>query len=168
LVTFYLLFAMELAIRRVHLAGYTRNPDDFWMMQIARNLSDATEGFLRGKKYLLMDRDSKFSEAFRSILDACGVETMRLPPRSPNLSPHLERFMRSVKEECLERIIFLGERSLRNALREFLVHFHSERNHQGLDNRLIEAADQVGHTTGEIQCRERLGGLLQYYYRKAA
>jgi len=115
-----------------------------------------------------MDRDTKFSEAFRSILEPSGVQPVRLPPRSPNLSPHLERFMRTVKEECLERIIFLGERSLRNALREFLAHFHSERNHQGLGNRLIEPSDEVGKPTGKIQCRERLGGLLQYYYRQAA
>ena len=168
LTTFYLLFVMELATRRVHLAGRTKNPDDLWMIQVARNLSDAGDGFLQGKKYLLMDRDTKFSEAFRSILEPSGVQTVRLPPRSPNLSPHLERFMRSVKEECLERMIFLGERSLRNALREFLAHFHSERNHQGLDNRLIEPNDQVGNTTGEIQSRERLGGLLGYYYRQAA
>jgi putative transposase len=167
LVTFYLLFVMELATRRVHLAC-TQNPHDFWMTQVARNLSDAIDGFLRGKKRLLMDRDTKFSEAFRSILELSGLETVRLPPRSPNLSPHLERFMRSVKEECLNRMIFFGEMSLRNALREFLVHFHSERNHQGLDNRLIEPSDEVGKPTGDIQCRERLGGLLQYYYRKAA
>jgi hypothetical protein len=168
LTTFYLLFVMELATRRVHLAGCTQHPHDFWMRQVARNLSDATEGFLRGKKYLLMDRDTKFSAPFWAILQPSGVEAVRLPPRSPNLSPHLERFMRSVKEECLNRMIFIGEMSLRNALREFLVHFHSERNHQGLDNRLIEPREEVGQPTGQIQCRERLGGLLQYYYRQAA
>jgi hypothetical protein len=159
---------MELATRRVQLAGCIQNPHDLWMRQVARNLSDAADGFLQGKKYLLMDRDSKFSEAFRSILESSGVKSVRLPPRSPNLSPHIERFMRSVKEECLNRMIFLGERSLRNALREFLVHFHAERNHQGLENQLIEPSNEVGKPTGEIQCRERLGSLMQYYYLKAA
>jgi putative transposase len=168
LVTFYLLFIMELATRRVHFAGCTENPHDLWMTQVARNLSDATDGFLRGKKYVLMDRDTKFSDTFRSILDHSGVKALRLPPRSPNLSPHIERFMRSVKEECLDRMLFFGEMSLRKAVRDFLAHFHSERNHQGLDNRLIEPSDEVGHRTGQIRCRERLGGMLRYYYRKAA
>ncbi len=168
LVTCYLLFVMELATRRVHFAGCTANPDESWMCQAARNLSDAEDGFLRGKKYLLMDRDTKFSEAFRIILEQAGVEAVRLPPRSPNLNPNLERFMRSVKEECLERMIFFGERSLQVAVAEFLSHFHAERNHQGLDNRLIEPGEEVGRTTGEVACRERLGGMLRYYYRKAA
>jgi hypothetical protein len=98
----YLLFFMELATRRVHFAGLTANPDEGWMLQVARNLTDAEGGFLRGKKYLLMDRDAKFSEAFRVTLEQGGVEAVRLPPRSPNLSPHIERFMRSAKEECLD------------------------------------------------------------------
>jgi len=102
LVTYYLLFFMELATRRVHFTGLTANPDEGWMLQVARNLTDAEGGFLRGKKYLLMDRDAKFSEAFRVTLEQGGVEAVRLPPRSPNLSPHIERFMRSAKEECLD------------------------------------------------------------------
>jgi len=112
LVTFYLLFVMELATRRVIFAGSTTNPDEPWILQIARNVSDAEDGFLRDKKYLLMDRDAKFSEAFRDILEQTGVKAVRLPPRSPNLNPHLERFNRSIKEECLERMIFFGEKSL--------------------------------------------------------
>jgi hypothetical protein len=168
LVTCYLLFVMELATRQVHFGDCTANPDELWVCQAARNLSDAEDGFLRGKKYLLMDRDTKFSEAFRVILEQAGVEAVRLPARSPNLSPNLERFMRSVKEECLERMIFFGERSLQVAAAEFLSHFHAERNHQGLDNRLIEPGEEVGHTTGEVVCRERLGGMLRYYCRKAA
>ena len=138
------------------------------MLQVARNLSDADDGFLRGKKYLLMDRDTKFSDSFRSILEQAGVQAVRLPPRSPDLSPHIERFMRTLKDECLHRIVFFGEMALRNAVREFLVHYHEERNHQGLDNQLIESSDEVGCTAGEIACRERLGGMLRYYYRRAA
>jgi transposase InsO family protein len=92
-----------------------------------------------------MDRDTKFSEAFRVILEQTGVEAVRLPAHSPNLSPNLERFLRSVKEECLERMAFFGERSLQIALAEFLSHFHAERNHQGRDNRLIEPGEEVGH-----------------------
>jgi hypothetical protein len=168
LVTCYLLFVMELATRRVHFGGCTPNPDESWMCQAARNLNDAEDGFLLGKKYLLRDRDAKFSEAFRVIVEQGGIEAVRLPPRSPNLNPNLERFMRSVKEECLECTIFFGERSLQTAVADFLVHYHQERNHQGLDNRLIEPGEEVGRAAGEIACRERLGGMLRYYYRKAA
>lgn len=115
-----------------------------------------------------MDRDTKFSEALLTILEQAGVEAVRLPARSPNLNPNLERFMRSIKEECLERMIFFGERSLQVAVAEFLSHFHAERNHQGLDNRLIEPGEEVGRITGEVVCHERLGGMLRYYYRQAA
>jgi putative transposase len=139
LVTCYLLFVMELATRRALFAGCTPNPDDSRMHQATRNLSDAEDGFHRGKKYILMDRDAKFSEAFRVTLKQVGTEAVRSPPRSPDLNPHLERFMQSVKEECLERMVFFGERSLQVAVVAFLAHYHAERNHQALDNRLIHS-----------------------------
>jgi len=121
LVTCYLLFVMELATRRVHFAGLTANPDEGWMLQVARSLTDAEEGFLRGKKYLLMDRDAKFSEAFRVTLEQGGIGAVRSPPRSPNLSPHIERFMWSAKEGRLARMIFFGERALQVAVVGFLM-----------------------------------------------
>jgi putative transposase len=121
-VTYYLLFFMEIATRQVHFAGLTTNPDEDWLLQIARNVTDADDGFLRGKRYLLMDWDAKFSEAFRITLKANGVEPVRLPPRSPNLTPHIERYMRSMKEECLERMIFFGERSLQASITNFAAH----------------------------------------------
>ena len=138
------------------------------MKQIARNLTDVEEGFLNGKRFMLMDRDTKFSASFRGSLKESGIEAIRLPPRSPNLNAYVERFLRSLKEECLDRLILFGEQSLRNAVSQFLAHYHMERNHQGLGNRLIEEGSEVGRTTGEVQCRERLGGLLRYYYRSAA
>ena len=168
LVTVYLLLVMELATRRVHFAGSTGNPDEPWMLQVARNLSGAEDGFLHGKKYLLMDRDTKFSEAFRVTLEQGGMEAVRLPPRSPNLNSNIERFMLSVKNECLHRLLFFGETAVQTAVVAFLAHYHQERNHQGLDNRLIESGEKVGRTSGEVVCRERLGGMLRYYYRKAA
>jgi putative transposase len=168
LVTYYLLFVMELASRRVHFAGCTPNPDEPWMKQMAKNLTDPFDGFLIDKRYLIMDRDTKFSDAFRKILENEGVESVRLPPRSPNLTPHIERFMRSIKEESLLKMIFFGEKMLRNGVREYLRHYHGERNHQGLDNKIIQPGDEVGQAGGEIACRKRLGGLLQYYHRKAA
>ena len=166
LVTIYLLFVMELATRRVHFAGCTTTPDEMWMKQIARNLTAADDGFLERKRYVLMDRDTKFSAGFRNILEESGVEPVLLPPRSPNLNAHVERFHRSLKEECLEHMIFFGEESLRKAVVQFLEHYHQERNHQGLGNRLVEPRE-LGQETGEVQCRERLGGILKFYYRKA-
>src|SRR5262249_35885799 len=143
-------------------------PQEPWMKQIARNLTDGTEGFLLGKRYVLMDRDATFCGSFRDILHWAGTTAVRLPPRSPNLNAHLERFHRSLKEECLERMIFFGEKGLRKAVAEFIAHYHAERNHQGLSNRLIEPEEHVGRDKGEIECRERLGGMLRYYYRGAA
>jgi putative transposase len=118
----------------------------------------------KSKKPLLRNRD----RLFRVMLGQGGVEAVRLPPRSPNLSAHIERFMRSVKEVCLHRLIFFGEAALVTAVREFISHFHEERNHQGLGNRLIEPGREVGRTAGDVVCRERLGRLLRYYYREAA
>ena len=169
LVTFYLLFVMELKSRRVHIAGCTPNPDAAWMKQVARNVTDAEDGFLKGKRYILMDRDAKFCEAFRETLETAGTKPVLLPARSPNLNAHLERFMRSLSQECLDRMIFLGERSLRNAVREYVDHHYAhERNHQGLANKIIDAGEEVGRTSGEVECRERLGGMLRYYLRRAA
>ena len=168
LVTYYLLFVMELKTRRVHFAGCTPNPDGVWMKQIARNLTDTEDGFLNGKRYLIMDRDAKFCEAFREMLKDADVEPVRLPPRSPDLNANLERYFRSLKEECLTRMIFFGEKSLRRAIEAYIEHFHAERNHQGLGNQIIEPGDEVGSIAGKIECRERIGGTLRYYYRRAA
>jgi len=166
LVTFYLLFVIELKTRRVEFAGCTTNPDELWMKQIARNLTDCCDGFLLGKRFVLMDRDGKFCPAFRELLDNDGCEPLLLPPRSPNLNAYIERFMRSLKSESLDRMIFFGEKSLRRAVTAYVEHYHTERNHQGLENRLIDA--EVGHVVGKIKCRERLGGMLKFYYREAA
>ena len=122
------------------------------MMQIGRNLTDPIDGFLADKKFVILDRDSKYSAAFRDLLKGSGVEVVRLPPRSPNLNAYAERFVRSIKDECLNRMIFFGERSLRKATREYAAHYHRERNHQGIDNRLIES---------DAACRIRLGGVIE-------
>jgi hypothetical protein len=168
LVTYYLLFVMHVASRRAHFAGITTSPNEAWMKQIGRNLTDHFDGFLLGTRYLLMDRDTKHCAAFRDMLEQEQIHCLRLPPRSPNLTPHIERFMRSIKEECLSKMIFFGEDSLRSAIDAYLDHYHGERNHQGLRNRLIDPEAGVGESSGEVKCRERLGGLLQYYYHEAA
>jgi putative transposase len=103
----------------------------------------------------------------RTLKDA-DVESVKLPPRSPNLNAYAERFVRSIKEGCLERLILFGESSLRTAVQNFIAHYHSERNHQGLNNVLICPEADQGTNTGAVRLRERLGAMLNYYYRAAA
>src|SRR5215475_7610609 len=163
LVTYYVLVVMELSTRRVHVAGITPHPTAAFMQQCARQLTDPCDGFIVGKQYLMHDRDTKFTQAFDGLLKDSGVEPVLLPPRSPNLNAHCERFVRSIKEEALERMVLLGERALYHVIHEYLTHYHTERNHQGLDNRLIAPKGAVGCETGHVMRRERLGGLLRYY-----
>ena len=167
LVTFYLLFVMELKTRRVHFVGCTTSPDESWLKQTARELTNHEDGFLNGKKYLIMDRDTKFSESFRSFLSEESVEPVRLPPRSPNMNAHLERFFGSLKSECLDRLILFGETAMRNAVSQYLEHYHAERPHQGLGNDLIVPFDQPTNADAKIETTERLGGLLRSYRRAA-
>ena len=137
LVTYSVLFVMELATRRVHIAGITPHPTAAFMQQCARQLTDPFEGFLLGNRYLIHDRDTKYTQAFDALVKESGVEPVVLPPRSPNLNAYCERFVRSIKEEALERMVMLGERSLYHAIQQYLAHYHTERNHQGLANHLI-------------------------------
>src|ERR1700688_2071593 len=108
------------------------------MVEVARNLTDAVDGVLLGKRYLILDRDTKYSASFRNLIKGSGTEVIRLPPLSPNLNAYAERFVRSIKEECLDRMIFVGQDSLRHAVREYTAHYHRERNHQGLENGLLK------------------------------
>ena len=167
LVTFYILVVMRLSTRRVEIAGVTSNPDAAWMQQMGRNLTDCYDGFLNDAKYILLDRDTKFLP-FKGVLDCSDTKVVLLPPKSPNLNAQTERYMLTLKSECLNKMIFFGEKSLRRALTEFVDHYHRERNHQGLNNTLIEPEPKHLHSTGEIACRNRLGGMLRYYYRDAA
>jgi transposase InsO family protein len=126
------LFVIDLESRRVEIASIVRQPDGRWMQQMARNLTDGYHGFLKETRYLIHDRDPLFARAFRELLKSSGVETVKLPVRSPDLNAYAERFVRSTKSECLAQIIPLGERHLRKAVKEYTEHYHFERNHQGL------------------------------------
>jgi len=128
LVTFYILVVMHLSTRRVEIVGVTPNPNAAWMQQAGRNLTDCYDGFLNNTRYLLLDRDTKFLP-FRGVLESTDTKVVLLPPRSPNLNAHVERYMRSMKSECLSKFIFFGQKSLRKALTEFSAHYHGERNH---------------------------------------
>jgi transposase InsO family protein len=165
---YVVLFLIDLSTRRVEIAGVAAQANGLWMAQVARNLSDDVDGFLKEKRYLIHDRDPLFTAEFQAILNASGVQSVKLPARSPNLNAHAERFVRTIKESCLERMILFGEGSLRKAIREFVSHYHFERNHQGLDNHLIVSDESHARNEGPIRRRERLGGMLNYYYREAA
>ncbi len=170
-VRYMVFFVVEVETRVVHIAGIRVDPDGEWMAQIARNLTDCVDGFLRNAKYLIHDRDPLFTEEFRELLRSSGVEPLKLPARSPNLNPFAERFVRSIKYECLNHFIFLGERHLRYVVNEYMEHYHTERYHQGLDGQLIrpaKAANDDIPVNAPIRRRERLGGLLSHYYRDAA
>jgi integrase-like protein len=168
LVTYYVLFFIHLESRRVDIAGITVHPDERWMQQIARNVTMEGCGALRDCRYLLHDRDTKYTHSFRAIIASGQVEPLMLPARSPDLNAYAERWVRSVKEECLCKVILLGERSLRRALKEYIEHYHAERNHQGKGNVLLFPRHRAGDCERPVQCRERLGGLLRYYHQEAA
>jgi transposase InsO family protein len=146
----------------------TPPPTDAFMTQCGRQLTDPIDGFLLGKRYLSHDRDTQFPRAFDELLKDSGVEPIVLPPRSPNLNVHCERFVRAIKEEALNHILMLGERSLSYVIQQYLVHYHAERKHQGLDNQLIAPTLDSGSRSGRVRRRVRLGGLLSHYDRDAA
>ncbi|MEO2019078.1 MAG: integrase core domain-containing protein [Fuerstiella sp.] len=168
LVTFYVLAVMHLKTRRVHIAGITPSPNATWMTQVCRDMTDCEGGFLKDATHLIVDRDSSFT-AMRDFLDQnTGTEVVLLPPKSPNLNAYMERWFRSLKSECLDRMIFFGHKSLQNAVRDYIEHYHAERNHQGLGNDLIEPSEDAASAAGRIECRERLGGMLKFYHRRVA
>jgi hypothetical protein len=168
LVRYHVFCLMRLATREVHIAGIIPEPQGRWMKQMARNLTDGMDGFLSGCRYLIHDRASLFSAEFRMIFQAAGVESIRLPARSPNLNAFAERFVRTIKKSCLDRIVLIGDASLHRATAQFVLHYHAERNHQGLRNKIIRPEFTPFPTAGAIKCRRRLGGLLNYYHREAA
>jgi transposase InsO family protein len=169
LVTYYILFFIQVASRRVRIAGMTPHPNGPWMTQMARNSTMTEWGFLTPGQHLLHDRDTKFCSTFQETMKAAGVTPIKLPARSPNLNAHAERWVRSVKEEVLSGLILFGEGALRKVLNEYGTHYHQERNHQGRDNELLlPRARKEGWETNPIRARERLGGLLKFYSREAA
>ncbi len=137
------------------------------MEQVARNLTDGFDGFLTGCRFLIHDRDPLFTAKFKKTLHREGIKSVRLPKRSPNLNALAERFVRSIKEECLNRMIFFSERSLGYAITEYVEHYHRERNHQGLEGWMIQPQFRI-RGVGEVERKERLGGMLNFYYREAA
>ena len=167
--TRYLVFCViEREPRRVTIAGIHPQPYGAWMEYLARHLTDPVEGCLRTGSHLIHARDPLYTRGFGEILRGGGVQPMRLPPKRPTLNASAERFVRSIKEECLSRVVPLGEAHVRPLVHEFVEHDHHERNHQGRDNQLLQRPPPPINPDADVERRERLGGLLSFYYREAA
>jgi len=163
--TRYMVFvAIDYSTRKVEIAGIIEQAHGDWLKQIAKNLTDPFAGFLKNKKYVVRDRDPLYTDAFIEILRAGGVKAIKSMPMAPNFSPFVERFIRSIKSECLDRMLIFGEAHLRHVIKNCIEHYHFERPHQSLDNKIIKPPPQG---KGKIVCHERLGGLLKFYKRAA-
>ena len=169
-VRYMVFFVIEIKSRAVEIAGIAVDPCEEWMKQVARNLTDPVNGFLRGAKYLIHDRDPLFTKAVIAMLEAAGVKSVKSPAQSPNYNPYAERYVKTIKYECLNQFVIFGERHLRYLIKEFVEHYLTERFHQGLGGQLIRNSGSTNDsgTSGWIACRSRLGGLLNYYNREAA
>jgi transposase InsO family protein len=162
LVTYYTVFIIDLASRRVQILGSTPHPEALFMQQVVRTLNMAEASVVRVPELLICDRDRKWSVDVRRRFRDAGIRVVRIPERAPNANAYAERFVRSIKEECLDRLIPIGARHFRRAVSEFVEHYHRERNHQGLGNVLIAGAT-AGDAAGRVRRRPRLGGLLNFY-----
>ena len=170
-VRYLVFFVIAVKTRAVEIAGIGMNPDGEWIEQMARNLTDVVDGFLREAKYLIHDRDPLYAEGFREILRDRGVACVKIQAQSPNCSPYAERFVKTIRHECLDHLVLFGERHLRHVVKEFMTHYHAERFHQGLGGQLIEMPVGVANENGahgKVVRRSRLGGMLNFYYREAA
>jgi transposase len=164
-------FVMELRSRAVHIAGIRIDPDGAWVMQVARNLLDPVDGFLRNATHLIHDRDPLFTKARRALLKSGGVKCVPIPAHSPNCNPHAERFVKTIRTECLDEFVIFGERHPPYLVGTFVDHYLTGRYHQGLGGQLIRPPTRASNDNamlGPIRCRSRLGGLLNHYHRESA
>ncbi|HBG26293.1 MAG: hypothetical protein A2Y10_13285 [Planctomycetes bacterium GWF2_41_51] len=162
LTRYMVLVAIDYATRKVEIAGIIEQAHGTWMQQMARNLTDPLSGFLKNKRYVIRDRDPLYADTFVKILKVGGIEAIKSMPMAPNFSPFIERFIRSIKSECLDKMLIFGEAHLRYIIKNYVEHYHFERPHQSLNNNII---DPPSEGQGEIVCHERLGGLLKFYKR---
>jgi putative transposase len=163
LVICMVLFFINISTRKVEIAGIKCGPDGQWMKQIARNVTDSEDGFLKDVRYLIHDRDTLYTKDFDDILKSSGIEIIKTPPCSPNLNPHSEKWVQSLKFECLDKMIFTNQAQLEYAVSEFVTHYHRERPHMALGGKIIDPYPQ--DPDGDIVEFERLGGLLRSYRR---
>ena len=164
---FYVLFFIEVESRRVHLAGCTTNPTGAWVTQQARNLSFT--GLFDRMRFLIHDRDSKFSASFDEVFRSEGIKVIQTPIRAPQANAYAERFVRTIRAECLDWLLIIGRRHLERVLRTYVVHYNCERPHRGLALHPPESATTIRPPNlGRIQRRDLLGGLIHEYHQAAA
>jgi len=168
LTRYMVFFVIELATRRVQIVGIHADPCEKQMLQWARNLTDAEDGFLKGKRIMIHDRDPLFTKKFQETLRMAGVRCLKIPRWSPNLNSFCESWIRGAKRECLDKIVFFGEKHVRYVVEQYVEHFLTERPHKGLEYRRPVEPEAPPPLDGPVKCHERLGGLLKSYYRKAA
>ena len=166
-IRYLVLFAIDVPTRRIEICGIRQRPTGEWMQQTARNLTAFDDAFLVGKQIVLHDRDPLFTDAFRELLRNEGVEPVRLPAKAPKLNAFAERFVLSVKSECLNKMVIFGEAHLRTVISEYSAHYHLERNHQSLGNNLLTSQTSPAANDEPIVCDERPGGVLKFYRRAA-
>jgi putative transposase len=166
----YVLFFIELGSRRVHFAGCTSNPSGTWVVQQARNLSftDILTDILERMRFLIHDRDSKFTAAFDEVFRSEGIKVIHTPVQAPQANAYAERFVRTVRNECLDWLLILGRRHLKHVLRIYVQHYDRERPHRGLAFAQPEPAEIKPSPGGDVHRQNRLGGLIHEYYRAAA
>ena len=163
LIRYMVPFFIDIKTRKVNIAGIKHNPDGKWMAQIARNQTDAEYGFLLGKKYLIHDRDSLYTKQFDAIVECSGTKIIRLPICRPEMNAYAESFVKSIKTECIDKMIIVNEDQLRYVIKEYVEHYNHERPHRGLGGKMIEPYSQ--DEDGDIVEFSRLGGLLRSYRR---
>ncbi len=168
LTRYLVFFVIDVSTRRVEIAGIHSDPCEIQMLQWARNLTDAEDGFLKGKRVLIHDRDPLFTKKFQEILRAGGVRCLKMPRWSPNLNPYSETFVRTARREVLNKMILFGEKHVRYVIESFAEHYNKERPHKGLDYCRPVEPDDPPTMEGAVMCHERLGGLLKSYYREVA
>ena len=165
--TLYVLVFVEIGTRRIHFAGCTAHPDNAWVTQQARQVMWELEDREPGIRFLIRDNDKKFTQSFDTVFRAEGIDVIRTPFRAPNANAYAERWIRSAREECLDKLLIINQAHLRRVMREYITFFNTARPHQGLDQRIPVPMIALEHT-GPVCSRAVLGGIIHDYYRDAA
>jgi putative transposase len=165
--TIYVLFFIELGTRRIYLAGCTTNPDITWVTQQARQLVWNLKDDSRDMAFLIHDNDTKFASSYDNVFSSEGIEVLHTPYRAPRANAYAERWVRSIREECLDHILVLNENHLHRVLREYEEYYNHARPHQGLDHH-FPLSGPVSNTAGPIRRRDILGGIIHDYYRQSS